>query len=90
MKLICFLFPTLVPTNTAEALQETFFTSLIEALKATPTPNDMSRLPFAHDDTDFVVNLKQFMGENKYKPLSIIGNHNAAVHSPIGGAGVSF
>ena len=72
MRLICFLVPELVPTNTAVALEETFFNSLIEALKATPSVNDISKLPFANDDTNFLLSLTQFRKDNENKPLSVI------------------
>ena len=72
MKLICLLVPTLVPKNTAVVLEETFFISLVEALKATPLAHDTSKLPFAHDDTKFIVRLNQFMNENANQSLSVI------------------
>ena len=70
MRLICFLVPELVPPNTAAALDETFFDSLSEALKATPSVNDISKLPFAHDDTNFLLSMTQFKKDNEDKPLS--------------------
>ena len=72
MILICHLFPELVATNTAMALNETFFDSLVEALKATPSANDISKLPFAHDNTTFLLRLNQFVKDNEDEPLSSI------------------
>ena len=72
MKMICFLAPDSVPNNTAEALEETFLTSLIEALMATPITNDISKLPFDHNDTHFVVNMEKFMEKYAGQSLSTI------------------